>query len=193
MLHCWPMNIRYRLTDKEWLESCTARSRVIRWSFASVLGGFFVLLGGLEIISKRSTLASAFTSFAMGAFFIALPYATKLTFRRSPVYGKEVEVQIGTSGVTFKIAAVFSEFGWDAFKEFKETKDLFLLYQTPAFPHPLPKRAFSAEDQNQFRALAKEKIPSRAIPLGLWISVRNFILMAVVAVAFILLLQVLRK
>ena len=185
------MQIRYQLDQKEWLEACRERASIAPWGYYAI-GGIFVALGIAQIVTSRNfTVAGGFLG--AGLFLLVyMPIASRRAFRRDVRFKNCFDAEISDSGVKVTTNAITSTYTWDAFREFRETGGLFLLYQAPAVVNPFPKRVFSADDQEQFRALAKAKVPQR-LPVDRRKTVRTILFAIVVVFAVVLLVQILRS
>jgi hypothetical protein len=107
----------------------------------------------------------------IGVFFISVfatlivlqimtPYIIhRRIYSRNPrLYGKRI-VTFGDEGLTSDSDIAHVKIKWSSFEKFKETKNLFLLYQTKDVVGITPKRAFpSPEAVEQFRKLLATKV-----------------------------------
>ncbi len=108
----------------------------------------------------------------IGVFFISLfatliilqiimPYIVhrRIYFRNPRLYGKRT-VTFDNEGLTSDSDLAHVEIKWSSFEKFRETKNLFLIYQTNDVAGITPKRAFpSPEAVEQFRNLLVSKVP----------------------------------
>jgi hypothetical protein len=91
---------------------------------------------------------------------ISMPYIIhRRIYSRNPrLYGKRT-VTFDDEGLTSDSDIAHVEIKWTSFEKFKETKNLFLIYQTKDVAGITPKRAFpSPEAVEQFRSLLASKV-----------------------------------
>lgn len=176
------MLVRYRLDENEFVAACNARSLVAPWS-VEALGFLFVLAALAQFATKSSPWYLPAGMFLVGAFTLYVPFATQLALQRDPRFRTHFQMQVADSGIAITTNAVTEHLSWSEFREFRETNDLFLLYQSPKLVTPFPKRAFSPDEQAQFRALAAEKIPIQ-LPRDRAKTLRTVALLCVVVAAF---------
>ena len=99
-------------------------------------------------------------------FLLVLFAVTSLVFRRtyrrnSRMFGPRTVV-ISETGIVSDHQLGHSETAWNHYEKFRETRHLFLLYQSADLIGILPKRVFAnPADFEQFRALLISKIRSR--------------------------------
>lgn len=108
-----------------------------------VIGIFFISVFATLIISQ-----------------IAMPYIIhRRIYSRNPrLYGRRTVV-FDDEGLTSDSEIAHVEAKWSGFEKFKETKNLFLIYQTKDVAGIVPKRAFPSLDSiEQFRSLLNSKV-----------------------------------
>jgi len=89
-----------------------------------------------------------------------MPYIIhrKIYSRNPRLYGKRTVI-FDDEGLTSDSDIAHVEIKWSSFEKFKETKNLFLIYQTKDVAGITPKRAFpNPEAVEQFRNLLASKV-----------------------------------
>ena len=92
---------------------------------------------------------------------IFMPYIIhRRIYHRNPQLFEIRKVTFTDDGVKSEKATGNIEAKWSSFEKFKETKNLFLTYQSKDVVGMVPKRAFSSSDEiAQFRNLLASKLP----------------------------------
>jgi hypothetical protein len=157
------VQLQYDITPAEHLEMIKAvRIRSTTRLVRICLYGIGILLGvaTYQYIEK-----------VIGVFFISvfatliilqiiMPYIIhRRIYSRNPrLYGKRTVI-FDDEGLTSDSDIAHVEIKWSSFEKFKETKNLFLIYQTKDVAGITPKRAFpSSEAVEQFRNLLASKV-----------------------------------
>lgn len=96
---------------------------------------------------------------------------------------------ISDDGIEVSISTAKTDYGWNGFTRYSETKNLFLVYQSKQVFNIFPKRAFAAGEADDFRKLLEQKLGDATMAQGKRISPRVWIFLAVVVVAAILLVR----
>jgi len=82
---------------------------------------------------------------------------------------------------------------WTNFIRFLESKNLFLLYTSPACFNIVPKRAFAPGETESFRGLLQEKLGVTMAAHHKRISLRVIVFLVVIAAALVLLVMAIRN
>jgi len=92
---------------------------------------------------------------------VFMPYLVhRRIYRQNPQLFEMRTLTFSDEGLKSEKATGNIESKWSSFKKFKETKNLFLTYQSKDMVGMVPKRAFSnPEDIAQFRNLLASKLP----------------------------------
>jgi hypothetical protein len=155
--------LRYEITPADHLEMVkvvrsSAARQLVRFS-TSLIG----LLSGAVIYSYFDRPFGQFVILVFVLLIILQMFLPYIIHRR--VYYRNPRL-FGIRTVTFDEEGVKSdsEIGhvekkWSSFEKFKETKNLFLIYQTKDVVSTVPKRAFATQDDaTQFRNLLASKM-----------------------------------
>lgn len=89
---------------------------------------------------------------------VIYPLWIKRDFRGHPNFQREQSVKIDEWGLHRTSEIGQSETKWLAYTDYRETHNLFLLYFGRRLMEVIPKRAFSAEELQQFRQLLLEHL-----------------------------------
>lgn len=81
------------------------------------------------------------------------------TWKSLPSLRDSMLVEVNEDEWFFHTLKIESRANWQTFTRFRETNNLFMLYQSKVCTNLVPKRAFETEEQmNEFRALLQRKI-----------------------------------
>ncbi len=158
------VQLQYEITPAEHLEMVkTVRIRPARRLVRICLYGVGVLLGVALYQYLEPVIGVFFISLFAALIILQLimPYIVhRRIYSRNPrLYGKRT-VTFDNDGLTSDSDIAHVEIKWSSFEKFRETKNLFLIYQTKDVAGITPKRAFpSLEAVEQFRELLASKVP----------------------------------
>jgi hypothetical protein len=160
------VKLEYEITLQEFLEMAWLRYRAsARWIFGLCFSAAVFLFGVFLYIF----VAHDFGFYLMGlsSFLVLMLFAvTSLSFRRfyrrnSRMFGPRTTT-ITDAGFVSDSPMGHAETTWNMYEKFRETKSLFLLYQSADLIGILPKRVFATPaDLEQFKSLLTSKIRPR--------------------------------
>jgi hypothetical protein len=157
------VQLQYEITPAEHLEMVrTVRIRPARQLVRICLYGVGVILG-VAIYQYFGDLIGVFFISIFGTLIIlqlVTPYIIhRRIYSRNPrLYGKRTVI-FDNEGLTSDSDIAHVEIKWSSFEKFRETKNLFLIYQTRDVVGITPKRAFpNPEAIEQFRTLLASKV-----------------------------------
>ena len=162
------MEIQYQCTFCDYEEVFAAqqlRSLGRKIAFA-LLGCLIYMVGAFVLVTLGLTQPRAFLAMFGGFFLLTLPFLVsrpfwlKRDFRRHPNFGRPERVRIDETGLHFESEVWNGETKWRAYVRCQETENLFLLYLGARTIRPIPKRAFSADQLEQFRQFVRKNLPS---------------------------------
>jgi hypothetical protein len=187
------MRIEYALSEQGFLEAQRLHGG---WSFRllPIIGGLLMLGGIFRLVQDPKHLANGIAPLLLGA---ALASTRRLqlsyTYRQDKRLHDPYTVTVSDEGIEVSGPTGSSTHDWKAFTTYVESKNLFVLYQGPASFNIFPKRSFGLGEADAFRILVQQKLNlgGRMARKGLSPVAWIFILM--VAVAFILMLLVIRN
>lgn len=157
------IQIRYNITAGDHLEMLkavryTTSRQLVRLSLCAI----GVLIAWLAYRSLGDNwLVLVFFFLALLIFQLAIPWIVHWrVYSRNPrLFGLRTTT-FDENGITTDSEIHHVETKWSSFERFKETKNLFLIFQTRDVAGIVPKRAFAGEsDAQQFRALVASKLP----------------------------------
>jgi len=158
------VQLQYEITPAEHLEMVkTVRIRPVRQLVRICLYGVGVILGVAIYQYLEHVIGVFFISLFAALIILQLimPYIIhRRVYSRNPrLYGKRTEI-FDNEGLTSDSDIAHVEIKWSSFEKFRETKNLFLIYQTKDVAGITPKRAFPGpEAVEQFRNLLVSKVP----------------------------------
>ena len=106
--------------------------------------------------------------FALGAlewFHVlnVIPFATKFWFARDPKYRADYHLEFDDAGIRFRTASIDSTIAWTHYTRTLEDPRVWLLVYGSRLYTVLPKRAFTPESEDEFRALLARHLPRRDV------------------------------
>ncbi len=126
-----------------------------------IAGVLFILLVAFGALSGKWEGLLMFglpMALIIGIFEWRWPKLMDRMFRKLPSWGKPVEYTFEDERITQKSAHSETVMQWETFRTAEELPDWFLLHIGPMVYVPLPKRAFSGEEEMaQFRELLNKK------------------------------------
>jgi hypothetical protein len=158
------VQLQYQITLAEFKEMAWLRHRSsLRWMIGLCFGALVFIAGAtLFALGDRglSLVLILLSPLQVVVFTIVSSLTIRWTFRRnSRMFGPRT-VTIDETGISSDHALGHNEAKWSSYQDFKETKNLFLLYHSADLIGILPKRAFASQAElEQFRALVTSKIP----------------------------------
>jgi hypothetical protein len=158
------VQLRYEITPSDHLEMLKVRFGLGARLAKVLLGIAGILLGVLGYHFFGGTwivVVAVFASLTIVQLFMPYIIHRKIYYRNLRLFEMRT-VTFSDEGLRSEKATTGTvEVKWSSFEKFKETKNLFLTYQTKDVIGMVPKRAFSRpEDVAQFRNLLASKLPS---------------------------------
>lgn len=156
-------DIEYEITLGDFLEiSWRHRRSSISWIFAIAACALGVLSGLLLYMPADPwpyRIAGGLAGFFLLILLVAPPLNCRLAYRRNRRLFATRKISISEQGIVADSQLGHGETNWKSYQRFKETKHLFLLYQSRDMVVILPKRAFAdQEDLEKVRALMVSKV-----------------------------------
>lgn len=156
------MQIRYEITPSDHLEMLK-----VRFGLGARLGRILICIAGIIVGALGYHFFGATWLVVVGVFAgltiaqVFMPYLVhRRIYRQNPQLFEMRTLTFSDEGLKSEKATGNIESKWSSFKKFKETKNLFLTYQSKDMVGMVPKRAFSnPEDIAQFRNLLASKLP----------------------------------
>ncbi|HEY2114877.1 MAG TPA: YcxB family protein [Candidatus Angelobacter sp.] len=157
------VQLNYEIKFPEFQEMAWLRHRSsIRWIIGICLGIFGLGLGLVFYVYSdhvSGLIIIGFSIFLLLVQFVIPSLVFARVYRRnSRMFGTRT-VTISDAGIVSDHQLGHSEAGWNMYEKFRETQNLFLLYQTTDVIGIVPKRVFAnPADLQQFRALIASRI-----------------------------------
>jgi len=167
------MEVTYQCTFADYKEAMCSQVRMPLASSFLAFGGIFFLMVGISIVI-RSGFSTAVALPMFGGLFLILPLMLRILqrfwvaqdFRKHPHFAGTVHMVADTEGLKTEAELERRETRWRAFTKYCETENLFILYEGARLIRVFPKRVFSNQDLDEFRALLAAKITTEARPAG---------------------------
>ena len=165
------MRITYNLTAADLVEA--NRFHYSRGAPASIrIGMRLAFVVGLVVVvsillnltlASSTQLTRSLPILLLGLFLMSLttlfiPWAVKRAYQKDKRLHEEFVAEIADSGISISCPSSRSEINWETYIRYFESKNLFVLYQSPNLFNVFPKRAFTAEQAEETRAILKQKL-----------------------------------
>jgi hypothetical protein len=159
------MTVHYELTVDDFREGLRLFRR--KGKLTLLVVGWIVLLTGLLVVLPVMAAFSGhdmaftfkslfplalFVIIACTAFWLGPHFAARRQFNTSPSSKGPIDLEVSDSGLHFRSPTTDSKMSWQNFARVLESKSMFLLFTSVQAFLVVPKRAFTAEQLNEFRA-----------------------------------------
>ena len=92
-------------------------------------------------------------------YWLYLPWKVRRLYAQQRALQEPASVEISTGGLEFRTANGEGLLRWENVYRWRETGDVFVLYQSDVLLHPIPKRCFdSVEAQSDFRMQLLDRV-----------------------------------
>lgn len=164
------MEVTYQLTADDFRHGIMAwrmRSRWRRWNYwfgLAVMPPILIANAILLLLYPQSELRQIqWIGFAAPAVWLVYIWAgpwlsARTQFRRMPSAQDPMTVAISDSGLGVQSRHGNSQVAWSAYIGWSEEKSVFVLFPQPRIYLPIPKRAFSEQQQSEFRETLRRNI-----------------------------------
>jgi hypothetical protein len=164
------MEVTYQLTADDFRHGMMAwrmKSRWRRWNYWLGVATMVPILiaSAISLVAyPHSTLKETFLiGLVASAFWLASRWTGPwlsgfLQFRRMPSAQDPTTVAISDSGLRAHSRHGDSQVAWSAYIGWGEEKSVFVLFPQPRIYHPIPKRAFTDQQQEEFRDILRRNI-----------------------------------
>jgi len=164
------LEITYQLTADDYRHGLRAWQTRSPWRLWNYRLSFAVLvllfLFGLILLAWNPSLELRYFSlFALGIPVVGLfslwggpRIHARLQYRRMPSAQAPTTMTVSDSGIHVRSMHYDSRVNWSAYIGWAEGKSVFVLFPQPRIYVPLPKRAFSGEQIEQFREILRRNI-----------------------------------
>jgi hypothetical protein len=151
------MPVKIQLTLKDYLRAYRAHAG---WSYFFLPAwGSMAILAGIFHSSILMSTAHGIVLIAVGVFLISLlPMVLRRHFKCNKKLVIPYNVTASSEGIELAAEYGNSFTRWQAFVQFAETNDVFLLYPQPRLYQMFPKRFFSPEQLEEFNRLVRAHV-----------------------------------
>jgi YcxB-like protein len=165
------MRFEYRLTLNDYQEFNQTHSKQIHLKLGIAYFVIVLLTNGLPLLSKTNlsiqeillnvilpSLLAGILIFVV--FYIIHQFSIKRAWNSAHLGKDETVVEVNDEELTINTPLSRSTLKWAAYTHWKETLNLFLVYQSANCSSLFPKRAFISQEQiDEFRELLRSKLP----------------------------------
>lgn len=164
------MELDYQCSISDYREAMFSHMRRPLGSSLAVLWGVIFLIIAITTVATRGWSGLAILVLISGLFCV-LPLAFRVwqrfwverDFRNHPGFAEKVHLSVDGEELRTEGQLGRREEKWAAFTKYRETENLFVLYEGARLLRVFPKRAFASEQLREFRDLLASKItPSQA-------------------------------
>ncbi len=164
------MEVNYQLTVEDFrrgIKAYRTRTPLLRWLVRFGVGfTVLVLATGLILLvlaphsdTFRNLIPLYVVFILWNIIFWASPYRSARTqFRGSPNAKGSIRLEVSDAGLHFRSEHVDSKVGWSAYAKWLEEGAIFALFPNPKLFIVIPKRAFTADQTNEFRELLRQHV-----------------------------------
>jgi hypothetical protein len=166
------VEVTYQLTADDFRHGMIAwrmKSRWRRWSYRfglALMPPILILNAILLAAYPRAELRQAEWT-GLGAAALWLTYiwtgpwlSARMQFRRMPSAQDPMTLAVSESGIRMQSRHSDSQVAWSAFIGWREEKSVFVVFPQPRIYVPIPKRAFTEQQQVEFRETLRRNIVS---------------------------------
>jgi hypothetical protein len=163
------MEVTYELTQRDFFDSLIAHrngSTLRKWSFRLLVAVAVLVAGAgllaMALVPNAQTLSTFAPLFGLAVLWIGLPWAApwwaaRKQFSKQPGAQGPRTLLIDPVGVHWRWSGGSSDVEWKNYTRVLEGKNQFLLYSSPVIFNMVPKRALTAEQLAEFRAILAAK------------------------------------
>jgi hypothetical protein len=165
------MEISYQLTEDDYRHGQVAwrmRSAWRRWNYRLGFVVMIPLLVGSAILLVWNPALRAISWFGLGLAILWLvcvlvsPWLqARIQFRRMPSAQSPMAIVVSDSGMQVQSQHCDSRVAWSTYIGWAEEESVFVLFPQPRIYVPIPKRAFAAEQLNEFREILRRNVVTK--------------------------------
>lgn len=167
-----PVTIRFRYTARD-LEQAQHLMRQLRpseaWLYRMIGPAFGIAAAlGLLLYLNGHRLVGIICGIGLAALTylaVAMPkFQANAAFKRFPYLQQEITADFGESGIELTTSAGRAMLPWEAFSAVRENDEVLMLGRSDRHVQIFPKRAFSAEELAEVRALLQRNLAITSQP-----------------------------
>lgn len=167
------MRFEYRLNINDLKEANKAHSKKALWKYYLLIVATILLISILPLLTQGSiTINDIFLTvvvpnlFLFGLLYVVTRISQNFMINRAwksqPGVKSAIIVETTTEGLEITTESSESKLKWSLYTHWKETPNLFMIYQSNNCFNLFPKRAFNSEaDINELRELLSTKLPKK--------------------------------
>lgn len=136
--------------------------------FAFLVVGLTIPLALLLVGIRRDyeTLKTSAATLLFAAVWFCFMWAAprlsaRRQFRGTPSAQSPISIEASDAGLVVHSAFAESKLSWSTYVAWTEAKSVFVILPQPRIYVPIPKRAFTAEEQSQFREILRRNIVAK--------------------------------
>jgi YcxB-like protein len=162
------VQLTFQLTTDDYRDGLVAWRSLKSWRRWGIRGaGAFFGLGfvvfALQLFVASATVISVVPGLVLSAGFLILIWAGpslsgRRQFRNTPSAHDPMTIEASDAGLEIHSVHADSKVAWSAYMAWGECKTVFVILPQPRIYVPIPKRAFTAEQENGFRELLRRNI-----------------------------------
>lgn len=163
-----PVQLNYTLTADDYRQGFKAirkrrlMSRLMYWFGYFIIALALFLLVATLIIGDRNQISNVlplcFIALVWAAILWLSPWLTARRVTSGPVYTSPHTVNIDETGLHSRTPVSDGTITWPSIVCWQEVDRIFAIFLSPISFVPIPKRAMTAEQQEEFRAMLKQNV-----------------------------------
>jgi hypothetical protein len=168
------MRIAYRISESDFLEAqklylaTASRNQRFLRKFILIMGLILLATGVVSLMPPFAEFRSdSLPSILVGAAFVFAIWvvprlSTKKRFSKDKRIQNDIAVEFSEFGMELLSGDSSAKVAWTDCIRYRESENLFAVFQSPQLFNIFPKRAFASGDADEFRELLNRKlVPSR--------------------------------
>lgn len=164
------MLINYQLTPEDYYQGLLAWRSLRAWRKWLLRAAYFVVATALvtsasmlvverDAATSRVSWGAVVFAAVWFAYMMGAPrFSARRQFRNTPSAQSPHTVEISEEGLEIHTAHADSKVLWSAFVAWSERKSVFVILPQPRIYVPIPKRAFTEEQQAEFREILRRNV-----------------------------------
>jgi hypothetical protein len=163
------MQVTYQLTAEDFRQGILSHYSK-RFIFRMTLSVAVLLIAAETLLwailpDRRLVLdifpVAVFAAFCIAFYWLCPYYLARKQFTGSPSAKLTINLEASEDRLHFKTEESDSSASWRSFVKWRERKSVFVLFTSPVVFFVFPKRAFTAEQIEEFREMLKRNIPAK--------------------------------
>jgi hypothetical protein len=165
------MQVTFQLTPEDYRDGLLAWRNLKSWRrwgirAAGVFFGLGFAVFVLQLFISSATLVSVAPGLVLSAGFLILIWAGpslsgRRQFRNTPSAHDPMTIGASDAGLEIHSVHADSKVAWSTYVAWGESKAVFVILPQPRIYVPIPKRAFTAEQLDEFREMLRRNIKTQ--------------------------------